>query len=74
MNGNSMLVLAFLLHMVVSLDNGVAELPPLALSTASFECDIDEITVKNQIEQLLSLGLAKIGYKYLLIQDCWQVF
>lgn len=73
MNVKSTILLTFLLFTITSLDNGAAEIPPLALSTASAGCNIDEFMIKGQIEQLLSLGLAKLGYKYLLIEDCWQV-
>ncbi len=58
---------------VECLDNGVALRPPLLLSTGRMGCKIDEIVIKDQIDQLMSSGLAKLGYNFIIIEDCWQV-
>lgn len=73
MSAKLVLLLSILFLVVLTIDNGAALLPPLALSTRNAGCKIDEFMIKNQISQLVSLGLAKLGYKYLLIEDCWQV-
>lgn len=65
--------LFFILFSVVALDNGAAIFPPLIITTAKLGCQINEVIVKNQLEQMVTSGLVRLGYKYFLLQDCWQV-
>lgn len=67
------LCLLFLLFSACSLDNGAALLPPLIISTEKMGCQVNEVSARNQIDQMVNTGLVRLGYKYLLIQDCWQV-
>ncbi|CAN1254880.1 Alpha-galactosidase 1 [Linum perenne] len=36
-----------------------------------FHCDIDEKTIKATADALISSGLARLGYTYVNIDDCW---
>jgi hypothetical protein len=66
-------VVAAVMVTVTGLDNGAALLPPLLVSTQALGCGVNEAIVKDQIDQLELTGLAKMGFKTVLIYDCWQV-
>jgi len=38
-----------------------------------FACDISEQLVKYSADVLISVGLADLGYKYVNLDDCWQL-
>lgn len=38
-----------------------------------FHCNINETLIKQTADLLVSTGLAEKGYKYLNLDDCWQV-
>jgi len=38
-----------------------------------FACDIDEDLIKQTIQSLIDLGLDKIGYNYVNLDDCWML-
>ncbi|XP_073148687.1 alpha-galactosidase 3 isoform X2 [Henckelia pumila] len=38
-----------------------------------FACDINEKVIKETADALISTGLAKLGYIYVNIDDCWSV-
>jgi hypothetical protein len=57
-----------------SLDNGLGRTPPLGWNSWNhFGCQINETIVKQTADLLISTGLAAKGYKYLNIDDCWQI-
>jgi alpha-galactosidase len=62
-----------LLSLVFALNNGLALTPPLEISTLSQGCAVNEESVKKEADLLASSGLLANGFKYLLIEDCWQV-
>jgi alpha-galactosidase len=37
-----------------------------------FACQINEEVIKNATDNLVNLGLAKLGYKYVNLDDCWN--
>ncbi|KAL0303960.1 UNVERIFIED_CONTAM: Alpha-galactosidase 3, partial [Sesamum radiatum] len=37
-----------------------------------FKCDINEDVIKETAEALITTGLAKLGYNYVNIDDCWS--
>jgi len=37
-----------------------------------FGCDISESLIKQAADKLVSLGLDKLGYVYVNIDDCWM--
>jgi alpha-galactosidase len=38
-----------------------------------FKCDINEDLMKETANELIDLGLAKAGYKYVNLDDCWSM-
>ena len=68
----SILILA-LLFPTLALNNGAALLPPLIVSTEALGCDINEVNIRQLMDQIIGMGLEKIGFRYVLIADCWQV-
>ncbi|KAM7271634.1 hypothetical protein ACFE04_030848 [Oxalis oulophora] len=54
------------------LANGLASTPPMGWNSWNhFQCQIDEKTIKETADALVSTGLAKVGYNYVNIDDCW---
>ncbi|TYI04572.1 hypothetical protein ES332_A10G027900v1 [Gossypium tomentosum] len=54
------------------LANGVARTPPMGWNSWNhFHCDIDEKTIKSTVDAIVSTGLARLGYKYVNLDDCW---
>jgi len=53
---------------------GVALTPPLGFNSWNFyHCNIDERAIKQIALTLKSTGLAELGFRYVNIDDCWQV-
>lgn len=54
------------------LANGLAKTPPMGWNSWNhFSCSIDEKMIRETADALVSTGLAKIGYHYVNIDDCW---
>nr|GLL35818.1 alpha-galactosidase 1-like [Ipomoea trifida] len=54
------------------LTNGLGLTPPMGWSSWNhFGCNIDEKIIKQTADALVSTGLAKFGYRYVNIDDCW---
>ncbi|KAM7271147.1 hypothetical protein ACFE04_030361 [Oxalis oulophora] len=54
------------------LANGLASTPPMGWNSWNhFGCQIDEKIIKKTADALVSTGLAKLGYIYVNIDDCW---
>jgi alpha-galactosidase len=54
-------------------ENGLALTPPMGFNDwANFECDINQQLFVNTANALVSTGLAKDGYRYVNIDDCWS--
>jgi hypothetical protein len=70
----SLILLLLLFASSISLDNSQAILPPLIVSTYQLGCNYDELTLGNQINQIAISQLSSRGFRYLVIEDCWQVF
>jgi alpha-galactosidase len=69
-------ILLFVVLAVLStaLDNGVGLTPPMGWNSWNhFGCFINETIIKQTADLLVSSGLAAKGYKYLNLDDCWQV-
>lgn len=68
-----LLVLA-LIVCAFNLDNGLGRTPAMGWNSWNhFGCNINETTVKETADILVATGLAAKGYKYLNIDDCWQI-
>ena len=65
-----------LIYLVTSLDNGVGLTPltpPIGWNSWNkFDCSINEKLIISTIDAIFSSGLAKAGYTYVNIDDCWQ--
>jgi alpha-galactosidase len=47
--------------------------PPMGFNTWNhFKCDISEDLMKETVQELIDLGLADAGYKYVNLDDCWS--
>lgn len=54
------------------LANGLGLTPPMGWNSWNhFGCNIDEKIIRETADALVSTGLAKLGYKYVNIDDCW---
>ncbi|KAL3635888.1 Alpha-galactosidase 1 [Castilleja foliolosa] len=54
------------------LANGLASTPPMGWNSWNhFNCMIDEKVIRETADALVSTGLAKLGYKFVNIDDCW---
>ena len=68
------LVLAALAASVVGLENGLGRVPQMGWNTWNkFGCDISEDLIKGSVDTIMGLGLDKIGYKYVNLDDCWHL-
>ena len=67
-------ILVLLLIVCSSLDNGMGLTPPMGWNSWNhFGCKINEQLIKQTADVLVSSGLAAKGYKFVNLDDCWQV-
>lgn len=60
------------IHRRILLANGLGTTPPMGWNSWNhFYCNINETNIKQAADELVSTGLAKLGYKYVNIDDCW---
>jgi alpha-galactosidase len=58
----------------VPLDNGVARTPPMGWNSWNhFGCNVSEQLVKETADAMVASGMRDAGYRYVVIDDCWQV-
>jgi len=63
-----------LLLLVNSLDNGLGKTPPMGWNSWNyFHCNINETLIKQTADLMVSTGLAAKGYRYINLDDCWQI-
>lgn len=77
-NNKSMMpsIILFLLCLApaLCLDNGLGRTPPMGWNSWNhFGCKINETIIRETADLLVKTGLAAKGYRYLNIDDCWQV-
>ncbi|XP_057962139.1 alpha-galactosidase-like [Malania oleifera] len=54
------------------LPNALALTPPMGWNSWNhFHCNINETIIRQTADALVSTGLAKLGYQYVNIDDCW---
>ena len=59
---------------VFSLDNGLARTPPMGWNSWNkFGCNVSEQLIKEIADAMVASGMRKAGYRYINIDDCWQV-
>jgi len=67
------IVMVVLVWGVFSLDNGEGLRPPMGWNSWNhFWCGINEQIVRETADALVSSGLAKKGYVYVNVDDCWE--
>lgn len=54
------------------LANGLGKTPPMGWNSWNFfYCNVTEKVIRETADALVSTGLAKLGYNYVNIDDCW---
>src|SRR6185436_2863483 len=52
----------------------VALTPPMGWNSWNhFGCDVSEALIRETADAIVSSGMRDAGYKYVVIDDCWQV-
>lgn len=52
---------------------GLALTPPMGWNSWNkFACDINEKVVREMADALITTGMSKLGYEYVVLDDCWQ--
>jgi alpha-galactosidase len=68
------ILLLLLITTSLALDNGLGKTPPMGWNSWNkFHCDINETVVRETVDLLISTGLAAKGYRYVNLDDCWQL-
>ncbi|KAI3458452.1 hypothetical protein Pfo_015115 [Paulownia fortunei] len=58
---------------ILQLGNGLANTPQMGWNSWNFfRCNIDEKVIKETADALITTGLAKLGYIYVNLDDCWS--
>ncbi len=53
--------------------NGLARTPPMGWNSWNrFRCKVDDRTIREMADAMVSSGMRDAGYVYLTIDDCWQ--
>ena len=53
--------------------DGLAKTPPMGWNSWNgFRCDVNEKLIREAAEAMVSSGMKEAGYKYIIIDDCWQ--
>src|SRR5207245_124793 len=57
-----------------ALDNGLARTPPMGWNSWNhFGCNVSEQLIKETADAIVATGSCDAGYRYVVIDDCWQV-
>jgi len=52
----------------------LAPVPPMGFNTWNkFGCNVDERLIRETADAMVETGMLDAGYRYLVIDDCWQV-
>lgn len=55
-------------------EDGLALTPPMGWNSWNrFGCDIDEAKIEGVADALVASGMKDAGYRYVIIDDCWQI-
>ncbi|HEX6966559.1 MAG TPA: glycoside hydrolase family 27 protein [Gemmatimonadaceae bacterium] len=56
------------------LDNGLARTPPMGWNSWNhFGCNVSEQLIEQTADAMVASGMRDAGYRYVVIDDCWQV-
>jgi alpha-galactosidase len=62
------------LYVAYAVDNGLGLTPPMGWNSWNrFGCNIHEQLIHETSDAAVSLGLDKLGYAYINLDDCWQL-
>ena len=54
-------------------DHGRANTPPMGWNSWNhFACDVSDSIVRGQADAMVASGMREAGYRYIVIDDCWQ--
>src|SRR5437763_13778989 len=57
-----------------ALDNGLARTPPMGWNSWNhFGCNVSEQLIKETTDAIVAAGMRDAGYRYVVIDDCWEV-
>ncbi len=55
-------------------DNGLARTPPMGWNSWNhFGCDVSSQLIRETADAMVASGMKDAGYRYVVIDDCWQV-
>lgn len=55
-------------------DNGLARTPPMGWNSWNhFGCDVSSALIRETADAMVASGMQDAGYRYVVIDDCWQV-
>ncbi|HEY2375653.1 MAG TPA: alpha-galactosidase [Gemmatimonadaceae bacterium] len=55
-------------------DNGLARTPPMGWNSWNhFGCNVSEKLIEEEADAIAASGMRDAGYRYVVIDDCWQV-
>jgi len=55
------------------LENGLARTPPMGWNSWNhFGCNVSEQLIREEADAIAASGMRDIGYRYVVIDDCWQ--
>jgi len=67
-----LIYLFLLIASIRTLNNNLGLTPQMGWNSWNkFHCKVTETDVKNAADQIISLGLDKLGYNYVNVDDCW---
>ena len=62
------------MHFVARPANGLALTPPMGWNSWNhFACNVSASLIEREADAMVSSGLKAAGYRYVIIDDCWQV-
>jgi len=75
---NSILALLFLFlplsGVFAQKTQNLAMTPPMGWNSWNkFHCEINETIIKEMADAMVGTGMKKLGYEYIVIDDCWQI-
>ena len=69
-----LVILLLIISYSLCLDNGLGKTPQMGWNSWNkFGCNINEKLIRDTIDSLVNSGLSAAGYKYINIDDCWQI-
>lgn len=67
-------ILLLLAISACALDNGLGKTPPMGWNSWNrFRFNINETLIRQTVDLMVNTGLAAKGYKFINLDDCWQI-